>query len=198
YPSCELRCQQRLAHDLWRCGSHRKQRLRRPARLATALLPVLQRAHGDAEHPGELELRHPELEAGLGGFRDRDGKPASTTGLDLADGLQDFGADIALCITFADLLRQLLHGFTSCSFNARMTCAGRFSRCVLAYTASNQIVPVPQGIGSLRPCSRAQAFAISYPASACRITPVPGSFHSTRAMRRSAASVPSETMTLPQ
>src|SRR3546814_10434422 len=50
-------------------------------------------------------------------------------------------------------------------------------------------------IGNFNPCSFAQAFAISYPASACRITPVPGSFHSTRAMRLSAASVPSQTMT---
>src|SRR3546814_4947160 len=52
-------------------------------------------------------------------------------------------------------------------------------------------------IGNFNPCSFAQAFAISYPASACRITPVPGSFHSTRAMRLSAASVPSQTITMP-
>ena len=55
----------------------------------------------------------------------------------------------------------------------------------------------PYPIGNFNPCSRAQAFAISYPASACRITPVPGSFHSTRAMRLSAASVPSQTITMP-
>ena len=53
-------------------------------------------------------------------------------------------------------------------------------------------------IGNFNPCSFAQAFAMSYPASACRITPVPGSFHSTRARRLSAASEPSQTMTTPE
>ena len=54
-----------------------------------------------------------------------------------------------------------------------------------------------QTIGSFNPISRAHSFAISYPASACRMTPVPGSFHSTRAMRLSAASEPSHTITTP-
>jgi len=55
-----------------------------------------------------------------------------------------------------------------------------------------------QTIGNFKPCSFAHCFAMSYPASACRITPVPGSFHNTRAMRLSAASVPSHTITTPE
>ena len=41
------------------------------------------------------------------------------------------------------------------------------------------------------------SFAISYPASACRITPIPGSLRSTRFKRCSASSVPSATITIP-
>ena len=52
-------------------------------------------------------------------------------------------------------------------------------------------------IGNFNPCSRALCLASSYPASACRITPVAGSFHSTRAIRFAAASVPSHTITTP-
>src|SRR3546814_17427098 len=52
-------------------------------------------------------------------------------------------------------------------------------------------------IGNFNPCSFAQAFAISYPASACRIQPVPGSFHSTRALRPSPPSAPPQPMTMP-
>ena len=55
-----------------------------------------------------------------------------------------------------------------------------------------------QAIGNFNPISLAHRFAISYPASACRITPVPGSFHSTRAIRLSASAVPSQTMTTPE
>ena len=49
----------------------------------------------------------------------------------------------------------------------------------------------------LRPCSRAQAFASSYPASAWRITPLAGSFHNTRLIRSPAASLPSQQITRP-
>src|SRR6266571_7209463 len=51
--------------------------------------------------------------------------------------------------------------------------------------------------GSSSPCCRAHAIASSYPASAWRITPVAGSFHSTRSMRRAASGVPSHTITMP-
>ena len=53
-------------------------------------------------------------------------------------------------------------------------------------------------IGKSRPCSRAQSMAISYPASAWRITPVAGSFQRTRSRRRAASSVPSATITTPE
>src|SRR6185312_744857 len=53
-------------------------------------------------------------------------------------------------------------------------------------------------IGNFNPCSFAHSTAISYPASACRITPVPGSFHNTRAIRLSASAVPSHTITTPE
>ena len=53
-------------------------------------------------------------------------------------------------------------------------------------------------MGRFRPCSRAQSIAIWYPASAWRMTPVPGSFQSTRAMRLLAAAVPSQTITTPE
>src|SRR5690606_4343679 len=55
-----------------------------------------------------------------------------------------------------------------------------------------------QTIGNLKPVSVAHSRATSYAASACRITPVPGSFQSTRAIRLSAASVPSQTITTPE
>ena len=42
--------------------------------------------------------------------------------------------------------------------------------------------------GRSSPCSRAQSIAVSYPASAWRMTPVAGSFHSTRSIRRAASS----------
>ena len=53
-------------------------------------------------------------------------------------------------------------------------------------------------MGNFSPRSFAQAIAISYPASACLITPVPGSFHSTRANRLSASLLPSQTITTPE
>ena len=51
--------------------------------------------------------------------------------------------------------------------------------------------------GSSTPRSFAVAIASGYPASACRITPVPGSAVRTRRSRRSAPSVPSATTTMP-
>ncbi len=52
-------------------------------------------------------------------------------------------------------------------------------------------------IGRSNPRERAVSIAISYPASACLITPVPGSFVRTRRRRDSASGVPSATMTTP-
>src|SRR5580765_6749370 len=52
-------------------------------------------------------------------------------------------------------------------------------------------------IGRSRPRSRAVSTAFSYPASACRITPAPGSLVSTRRSRASASGVPSATTTIP-
>jgi hypothetical protein len=52
-------------------------------------------------------------------------------------------------------------------------------------------------IGRSRPRSCATRTASSYPASACRITPVPGSAVRTRASRSAASAVPSATMTMP-
>jgi hypothetical protein len=56
---------------------------------------------------------------------------------------------------------------------------------------------VAVSIGIRMPCLRAQSMASSYPASACRITPVPGSVVSTRSSRRAASAVPSATTTMP-
>ncbi len=52
-------------------------------------------------------------------------------------------------------------------------------------------------MGRSTPPSRAAAIASGYPASAWRMTPVPGSAVSTRSRRRVAASVPSATTTMP-
>ncbi len=52
-------------------------------------------------------------------------------------------------------------------------------------------------MGSLRPWRSAAAMAVSYPASAWRATPSPGSFVSTRLSRRDASGVPSATLTCP-
>src|SRR5207342_2450657 len=52
-------------------------------------------------------------------------------------------------------------------------------------------------IGSRTPRSFATSIARSYPASACRITPVPGSVVSTRSSLSAARSVPSATQTIP-
>src|SRR5881394_3686918 len=52
-------------------------------------------------------------------------------------------------------------------------------------------------IGSRMPCRRAASSASGYPASACRATPIPGSFVRTRSRRRAAASVLSATITCP-
>jgi hypothetical protein len=62
---------------------------------------------------------------------------------------------------------------------------------------SSRAIEKVHAIGNFNPISRAHSFAISYPASACRMTPVPGSFQSTREMRASAASLPSHTITTP-
>src|SRR6202049_5009151 len=52
-------------------------------------------------------------------------------------------------------------------------------------------------MGMRTPRSRATSCARAYPASACRMTPVPGSLVSTRSSFRAAASVPSATTTMP-
>ena len=50
-------------------------------------------------------------------------------------------------------------------------------------------------IGILMPCRFAASMAVSYPASACRTTPMPGSVVRTRSNLRAASGVPSATMT---
>jgi hypothetical protein len=52
-------------------------------------------------------------------------------------------------------------------------------------------------IGTVTLFSRANSFAVSYPASAWRIMPMPGSVVSTHSIRFAIASVPSATMTCP-
>src|SRR5687768_11980041 len=52
-------------------------------------------------------------------------------------------------------------------------------------------------IGSLIPSRRAVSSAVSYPASAWRATPIPGSVVSTRATRSRARGVPPTTVTWP-
>src|SRR5579871_2662203 len=52
-------------------------------------------------------------------------------------------------------------------------------------------------IGIRMPFSRATSMALGYPASACRITPIPGSVVNTRCKRRPPDSVPSATTTIP-
>jgi len=52
-------------------------------------------------------------------------------------------------------------------------------------------------IGMRTPVFAANSLASSYPASTCRITPMPGSVVSTRSMRFAIISVPSATVTCP-
>ena len=63
----------------------------------------------------------------------------------------------------------------------------------MSFTAGAQ----PRTEGRSTPRSRAVSIARSYPASAWRMTPVPGSAVSTRSSLRSPASVPSATATIP-
>jgi hypothetical protein len=49
------------------------------------------------------------------------GNPATAARLDLANGLQYLGTDIALGVTLEDVLAQLFHGFTIFSLINRMT-----------------------------------------------------------------------------
>src|SRR5579864_3344458 len=55
----------------------------------------------------------------------------------------------------------------------------------------------PNHIARSMPDSAAKATAVSYPASACRITPMPGSVVSTRSSRCAMPAVPSATTTMP-
>ena len=54
-----------------------------------------------------------------------------------------------------------------------------------------------RAIGMRTPVFFANSLASSYPASTCRITPMPGSVVSTRSMRLAIMSVPSATVTCP-
>src|SRR3546814_11458345 len=73
-----------------------EQRLCCATRFAAALFPVLQRAHGNTEHAGEVRLRQAELGARLGGFGHFDVEHAAgLAGLDLTHGSQQFFADVA-------------------------------------------------------------------------------------------------------
>ena len=56
---------------------------------------------------------------------------------------------------------------------------------------------VPSSIGIRTPIRRAVSMPISYPASACRTTPMPGSLVSTRSRRQAPSAVPSATTTTP-
>src|SRR3546814_1664209 len=68
-----------------------EQRLCCATRFAAALFPVLQRAHGNTEHAGEVRLRQAELGARLGGFGHFEVEHAAgLAGLDLTHGLQQF------------------------------------------------------------------------------------------------------------
>src|SRR5581483_7692788 len=57
-------------------------------------------------------------------------------------------------------------------------------------------LPVPR-LGRSSPWVAACSIASAYPASACRMTPVPGSVVSTRSSRSAASSDPSATTTMP-
>ena len=58
----------------------------------------------------------PKLDASLGGLAYVHGKPATAARLDLANGLQYLGTDIALGVALEDVLAQPFHGFTIFSF----------------------------------------------------------------------------------
>src|SRR3546814_115480 len=95
---------QRRAHRLGRMRRNLEQRLCCATRFAAALFPVLQRAHGNTEHAGEVRLRQAELGARLGGFGHFDVEHAAgLAGLDLTHGLQQFFADVAPGVTLDEL-----------------------------------------------------------------------------------------------
>src|SRR5216684_6590109 len=74
---------------------------------------------------------------------------------------------------------------------------------VVGSVAEPRLVCVPEtgsvhpSMGMWTPRSWATSRARGYPASACRMTPVPGSFVSTRSSLRAASAVPSATTTIP-
>jgi hypothetical protein len=76
------------------------------------LSPILQCPHGYPKHRREIGLRLPQLDPGFGGLADLHNKPTSTAGLDLADGLQHFFADVALGIACEGFFAQLFHDLT--------------------------------------------------------------------------------------
>ena len=102
--SLTSRRRQHLAHRLWRRHGNLEQRLGRAAGLAPALLPVLQRTNRHAKHRGEISLRQSEFESCFGGLRDLDVEyAAGTPSLDIAYGLQQFFAKVALAVTLGQL-----------------------------------------------------------------------------------------------
>ena len=70
-----------------------QQRARSTTRLLATLLPALQRAHRHAEQGSELALRQTSLLPCLGGGAVGD---TDLAGLHFADGLEQFGAEVAL------------------------------------------------------------------------------------------------------
>src|SRR5260370_33252196 len=73
---------------------------------------------------------------------------------------------------------------------------------VVGGLAQPRLVCVPETgavhcMGIRTPRSLATSIARSYPASACRMTPGPGSLVSTRSSLRAASAVPSATTTIP-
>src|SRR5687767_12386299 len=115
---------ERLANG--RRGSRRylQEALGGAARLAPALLPLLERAHGDAEHAGEAGLRNSDLLTRDRSITELDRITPAAAGLDVAHRLDQFGADVALRVALCDGLRGFLHGCVISAFNIRRTCAG--------------------------------------------------------------------------
>ena len=77
---------------------------------------------------------------------------------------------------------------------AQWALTGRVTNHIHRSWATRQPPNIP---GKSSPRSLAHSRASGYPASAWRMTPVAGSFHSTRSSRFAAAGVPSATITMP-
>ena len=84
---------------------------RRARRLSAALLPVLDRSHGDSEYCGELSLREPHSQAGGRGSGKLDAMNLTLLPLPhLAHGFEQLLAEIAMRIAFPQCFIGKLHG----------------------------------------------------------------------------------------